>query len=68
LWDWYGTKTIRFDADIEFCSDEDAKTQDCYRRFEDVKKAGIRELELELKVIQRQLEALNKLTIKVVKP
>jgi hypothetical protein len=66
LWDWYGTKTIKFDADICFHCDEYAKTQDCYRRFHDAKKAGIAALKYEIELAQAQLDALKKLTIKEV--
>jgi hypothetical protein len=68
LWDWYGTKTIKFDADIEFESEEYAKTQDCYRRFDDAKKAGIAALEYEIEIAEARLAILKKLTIKDVKP
>ena len=67
LWDWYGTKTINFQDDLEFHSDEYAKTQDCYRRFEEAKKQGIREMELSIEIAQEQLESLKKLTIEDVK-
>jgi hypothetical protein len=68
LWDWYGTRTIKFDRDIQFHCDDYAKTQDCYRRFDDAKKAGIAELEYEIEMAKGRLDALKKLTIKEVKP
>lgn len=67
LWDWYGTKTIKFQDDLEFHSDEYAKTQDCYRRFEEAKKVGIAELKYEIEVAQNRLESLMKLTNQDVK-
>lgn len=67
LWDWYGTKTIQFDSDIEFHSDQYAEDQDCYRRFDDAKRAGIRELEYQIDLAREQLVELKKLTVKDVK-
>lgn len=68
LWDWYGTKTIKFQDDLEFHSDEYAKTQDCYRLFEVAKRHGIQELQASIEIAQQQLKSLKKLTIKDVKP
>ena len=63
LWDWYGTRTIKFDGDIQFHCDEYAKKEDCFRRFEDAKKAGIAFLEYEIEIAQNRLNALRKLTV-----
>ena len=68
LWDWYRTRTIKFDPDIAFHSDEYAKSQDCYRRFADAKQAGITEMSAEILQLKDRLDQLEKLTIKDINP
>ena len=68
LWDWYGTKTIKFDPDIEFHSEQYAEDQDCYRRFAVAKQAGISALSAEILYLNDRLNELEKLTVKDIKP
>ena len=68
LWDWYGTMTIKFDPDIEFHSEQYAEDQDCYRRFADAKQAGIKEVSAEILKLKDLLDALEKMTVKDIKP
>ena len=68
LWDWYRTRTIKFDPDIAFHSDEYAKSQGCYRRFADAKQAGIAEVSAEILELKARLDQLEKLTIKDINP
>jgi len=68
LWDWYGTKTIKFDPDVQFHSEDYAKTQEAYRKFKDAKKSGIDDLKQQISDMRDQLGALKALRIEDVKP
>ena len=68
LWDWYGTKTIKFDPDIEFHSEQYAEDQDCYRRFAVAKQAGISAISAEILQLKARINELEKLTVKDIKP
>ena len=67
LWDWFETGSIKFDSDIEFQFEEYAKTQGCFRRFDDCKRHGLNELEDRIDELHALRDALKKLTVKDVK-
>ena len=68
LWDWYGTKTIKYDPDIVFPSEQLAKVHGCYRRFQDAKRAGISAISAEILQLKARINELEKLTVKDIKP
>lgn len=64
LWDWFNTRTIKYDKDIRFHCDKYAKTQGAFKRFKDCKAHGVAELERLLGDIKEDLAALKDCEIK----
>lgn len=64
LWDWFNTRTIKYDKDINFHCDNYAKTQGAFKRFKDCKAHGVAQLEILLSGIKEDLAALKDCEIK----
>ena len=68
LWDWYGTKTIKYCTDVHFHTDKFARENGGFKRFTDCRKHGIKKLESEIALKQQQLMILKKTTLQDVRP
>jgi len=52
LWRWFDVPTIVFDTTMEMHCDDYAKTQDCFRRFDECKNKAIDDLEHEIEAMK----------------
>lgn len=64
LWDWFNSRTIKFDKDATFHCDEYAKKQGAFKRFKDCKAHGIAELQTIIDELNEDLAALKDCEIK----
>jgi len=66
-WRWHVTDTIVFRSDLDMVDDEYARTQDCYRRFDECKQKAIDDLQYEIEELEESLADIRALKLTDVK-
>lgn len=67
MWRWFDTNQIVFDPDLKMHSEDFAKTQGCFRRFDECKKKAISDLQGEIAERQQALNGIKSLKISEVR-
>jgi len=62
MWDWYGSKQIVYDPELDMGNEVYANSQDCFKRFDDCKKRAIQDLEWRIRELLDTLDEVKALT------
>ncbi len=61
LWRWYGINTIIFEPHLTMHCDDYARTQDCFKRFDECKKKAIKDLQTRINELEQELLEIKSL-------